>query len=137
MTSALSNERIAVSAPSRARLWTGRVVSVLPALMLLSSAAVKLAHPPDFVAKWTEQLGYRESALSPIAVVELVCTVLYLVPKTATLGAILLTAYLGGAVASHVRIGDPFVIPVVLGVMVWVGLWLRDADLRRIAPLRP
>jgi hypothetical protein len=58
------------------------------------------------------------------------------VPRTATIGAILLTAYLGGAVATHVRVGDPFAIPVVLGVMVWLGLWLRDESLRRITPLR-
>lgn len=136
MTTALSNDRPAVAAPSRVRLWAGRVLSVLPALMLLSSVAMKLSHAPSFVAAWTDHLGWRESALSAIGVLELACTVLYIVPRTATIGAILLTAYLGGAVATHVRVGDPFAIPVVLGVMVWLGLWLRDESLRRIAPLR-
>lgn len=136
MANALSNDRIATVLPSPVRVWGARVLSALPVLMLLSSVGMKLAHAPAFVAAWTDHLGYRESALSPIGVLELACTALYAFPRTATLGAILLTAYLGGAVATHVRVGDPFVIPIVLGVMVWLGLWLRDDNLRRVAPLR-
>lgn len=136
MTTALSNDRPALPAANRLRLWVGRVLSALPALMLLSSVAMKLSHAPSFVAAWTDHLGFRESALTGVGILELVCTILYVVPRTATMGAILLTAYLGGAVATHVRVGDPFVIPIVLGVMVWLGLWLRDESLRRIAPLR-
>jgi hypothetical protein len=97
---------------------------------------MKLAHVPSFVAMWTDHLGYREDALSAIGVLELACTAVYALPRTAALGAILLTAYLGGAVATHVRVQDPFVVPMVLGVLVWAGLWLRDESLRRIAPLR-
>jgi hypothetical protein len=74
--------------------------------------------------------------LVPIGLLELLCAVLYLVPQTALLGAVLLTGYLGGAVATHLRIGEPFVLPLVLGVLIWAGLWLRDPRLRGLLPLR-
>ena len=124
--------------PSKAALWTGRVMSVLPALFLLFDAAMKLVKP-QFVVDATVRLGYPENVIVPLGVVLLVCTVLYLVPRTSVLGAILLTGYLGGAVATHVRHEDsPFeiVFPVVFGALIWGGLVLRDPRLRSLLPLR-
>jgi hypothetical protein len=121
---------------ARRRLWAGRVVSAVPALMLTVSAMMKFSHAPAFVETATGHLGLSESTITPIGVLEIVCTGLYVFPRTAVLGAILVTAYLGGATATHVRVGDPFIIPVVLGVLAWVGLYLRDERLRQLTPLR-
>jgi hypothetical protein len=118
------------------QLWTGRVLSGLPVLMLLLSASMKLAHPPSAVEMFVGKLGYSASMLPALAVLELFCTVVYVVPRTAVLGAVLLTGYLGGAVATHVRVGEAFVIPLLLGVMVWAGLYLRDERIRALLPLR-
>ena len=90
--------------------------------------------PPDVVETFTK-LGWNESIALTLAIVELGCTLIYVIPRTAVLGAILLTGYLGGAVATHVRIGDPFIAPIIIGVLVWGGLWLRDARLRALAPM--
>jgi hypothetical protein len=116
-------------------LWTGYFLSTLPVLLLLMSAGMKLSRHPD-VLDGLAKYGYSESVVFPLGVVELVSTVLYIVPQTAVLGAILLTGYLGGATATHVRAADPFLIPVVLGVVLWSGLYLRDARLRQLLPLR-
>ena len=118
-------------------LWTGRAISALPVLALALSASMKLSHSPQVVGLFVEKLGYHEGALLPLGLLELACTLLYLIPRTRTLGALLLTAYLGGAVATHVRIGDPFAIPVILGILVWVGLWLRDPRIRSLATTGP
>ncbi len=111
------------------------MVSAVPALMLLMSAGMKLSHNPQAVEGFSKA-GYSESALTAIGVVELLCTVLYVVPQTSVLGAILIVGYLGGATNHHVRLGEPFIIPVALGVMAWLGVWLRDAKLRALLPLR-
>jgi hypothetical protein len=123
---------------SNAMLWTGRLMSALPVLFFLMDGIMKLVKPP-IVVKSTVELGYPESAILPIGIVLLVCTVVYVIPRTAVLGAILLTGYLGGAVATHVRVGAgafPIVFPIVFGVLVWGGLFLRDAGLRALIPLR-
>jgi uncharacterized membrane protein YphA (DoxX/SURF4 family) len=120
---------------SPALLWTGRVISTLPVLGLVMSAVMKFAQPPE-VIKGFEDLGWPLHLAVALGIVELVCTVLYAIPQTAVLGAILLTGYLGGATATHVRIGDNFAAPIVLGVLVWLGLFLRDARLRVLLPLR-
>ena len=120
-----------------AMLWAGRAISALPVLALALSASMKLSHSRQVVGLFVEKLGYREGALLPIGLLEIACTLLYLIPPTRTLGALLLTAYLGGAVATHVRIGDPFAIPVILGILVWVGLWLRDPRIRALATTGP
>jgi DoxX-like family len=94
---------------------------------------------PAIVVEATVKLGYRESAILGLGIVLIACTVLYVVPTTAVLGAILLTGYLGGAVATHVRVGDSLfaiVLPVILGLLLWIGLYLRDNRLRAIVPLR-
>jgi uncharacterized membrane protein YphA (DoxX/SURF4 family) len=116
-------------------LWAGRIASALPVLMLLFSGIMKLVKPAAVVEEFA-RLGYPESLVLAIGILELGCTVVYAIPRTSVLGAILLTAYLGGATATHVRIGDPFYFPVVFGVLVWLGLFLRDDRLRALIPLR-
>jgi hypothetical protein len=115
--------------------WAGLIMSALPVLMLLFSGIMKLLKPAAVVEGFTH-LGYPESLTLGIGITELACTVLYVIPRTSVLGAILLTAYLGGATATHVRVGEPFFGPIVLGVLVWGGLFLRDARLRALLPLR-
>jgi DoxX-like protein len=107
-------------------------MSTLAALFLIMDGVMKLMKPA-FVVQATVQLGYPESVIIGLGIVLLACTVLYLIPRTAVLGAILLTGYLGGAVATHVRIGDPLfshtLFPVYLAVLLWGGLCLRDPRL--------
>ena len=124
---------------SKLVVWGGRLLTGLPAAFLLLDGVMKLAKPTP-VVEATVALGYGEGVIVPLGVVLLACTLLYLVPRTALLGAVLLTAYLGGAVASHVRVGNPLLthtlFPVFLGVLLWGGLWLRDAGLRRLVRVR-
>jgi len=122
---------------SAAALWTGRIMSFLPALFMLLDAAMKFTKP-EMVVKTTVELGYPESVITGLGIVLLISTVLYLIPRTAVLGAILLTGYLGGAVATNVRVGAglfPICFPVVFGVLLWGGLFLRDERLRKLLPL--
>jgi hypothetical protein len=119
-------------------LWTGRIISALPALFLLMDGAMKLAKPA-FVVDATVKLGYSESVIIPLGILLVACTILYLIPRTAVLGAILLTGYLGGAVATHVRAGESLfsiVFPIIFGILLWGGLWLRDERLRAFIPLQ-
>jgi hypothetical protein len=120
---------------SKKMLWAGRLMSALPVLLLLFSGVMKLIKPVSVVEGFV-RLGYPESLALDIGVVELGCAIVYVIPRSAILGAILLTGYLGGATATHVRIGEPFFIPIVLGVLVWGGLYLRDERLRALLPLR-
>jgi hypothetical protein len=120
---------------SKKKLWAGRVISALPVLMLVFSATMKFVKPTMVVEGFTH-LGWPERYALGLGIVELGCTVVYLIPRTAVLGAILMTGYLGGAIATHVRIGEPFYFQVLLGVLVWAGLFLRDARLRALIPLR-
>ena len=117
-------------------LWTGRVFSGLLTLVFLFSAFAKLSGNPQMVAQMTTTLGYPKGVILGLGIVELACLVLYLVPQTAVLGAILLTGYLGGAIAAHLRIGEPFIPQFIFGVIVWGGLFLRDERLRVLIPLR-
>jgi DoxX-like family len=124
---------------SKGRLRTGRIMSALPALFLLVDGVGKLIKPAP-VVEGTVQLGYPESVLLGLGIVLLTCTILYTIPRTAILGAILLTGYLGGAIATHVRVGSPLfshiLFPVYLAVLIWDGLYLRDERLRALIPLR-
>jgi DoxX-like family len=118
-------------------LWASRILSGLPALFLLADGAMKLFKPAP-VVEATTKLGYSESVILPLGIVLLICTIIYLIPRTAMLGAILLTGYLGGAVNTHVRAGEgwfPVLFPVLLGVLLWGGLYLRDERLRTLIPL--
>jgi hypothetical protein len=120
---------------SKRMLWSGRVMSALPVLALVPSALGKLAMP-QAVAEGFSHLGLPESLALGIGLVEIACTVLYLIPRTSILGAILLTGYLGGATVTHLRVGDHFAVPVILGILVWGGLFLREPRLRAMIPLR-
>jgi hypothetical protein len=120
---------------SNKMVWTGRIVSAVPALMLVFSAVMKLIKPAPVLTEFA-RLGYPESVVIGIGILELLCAVVYVIPRTSILGAILMTAYLGGATATHVRIGDPFIYPVIAGVLVWGGLYLRDAAVRALIPVR-
>lgn len=123
---------------SKNRLWAGRIISALPALFLLLDGVMKLVKPA-VVVEATVQLGYPEGVILGLGIVLTACTVLYVIPTTSVLGAILLTGYLGGAVATHVRLGEgpfPVLFPVVVGVLIWLGLYLRDERLRTLVPLR-
>jgi hypothetical protein len=119
---------------SRKQLWTGRVLSGIVSAFFLMDGAMKLAKPAP-VVQATLRLGYPESTILGIGIVLLVCTVLYLIPRTALFGAVLLTGYLGGAVATQVRVSAPWfniLFPVFFGCVVWAGLYLRDRRLRSI-----
>jgi hypothetical protein len=121
---------------SKGALWTGRILSTIPVLLLLTSATAKILKPPP-VLQGFAQLGYSESIILKLAIIELTFTAIYLIPRTAVFGAILLTAYLGGATATHARVSDPAVVgPMLTGVMLWLGLYLRDQRLRSLVPLR-
>jgi DoxX-like family len=118
-------------------LWTGRIISALPALVLLVDGAMKVGKP-EVVVKTTVELGHAETVILPLWLVLLAWMALYLMPRTAVLGAILLTGYVGGAVATHVRAGQgpcEILFPVVLGALLWKGLVLRDDRLRTRMPL--
>lgn len=129
----------ATASVSKAALWGGRILSALPALFLLMDSVGKILRPAP-VVEGTVKLGYPESIILPLGIVLLACTALYLIPRTSVLGAILLTGFLGGAVATHARVGDPLfshiLFPVYFGVMLWGGLYLRDPRLRELIPLR-
>jgi hypothetical protein len=121
---------------SKKLLWTGRIASGLAALFFLMDGVMKL-FKPAVVVEATRQLGYPESDIIGIGVLLLICTLLYLFPRTSILGAILLTGYMGGAVASQVRIGAGWfnvAFAVLFGVLVWAGLWLRDVRVRNLLP---
>ena len=121
--------------PRAARIGS-TILSVLPVLFLLFDAVLHLVRPAPVVEAFT-RLGYAPSLSRPIGVLELVCLAAYVWPRTAVLGAILWTGYLGGATATQVRVGDPwFVFPVVLGILLWGGLYLRDGRLRVLIPFR-
>ncbi len=123
---------------SKGRLWAGRILSGLPALFLLLDGVMKLVKPAE-VVEATVSLGIPENVIVPLGIVLITCTVLYIIPRTAVLGAILLTGYLGGAVETHVRLSHgafEILFPVIFGAMVWGGLYLRDARIRALIPLR-
>lgn len=117
------------ASPGKGALWGGRIASGLVAFALTMSAIMKISKAPPVIEGFTK-FGFPEGTIRPIGIVELACVVLYLVPKTRLFGAILVTAYLGGAVVTHVRAGEPFVTPIVLGILAWAGLTLRDPRLR-------
>jgi len=117
-------------------VWVGRVISAIPVLLMVFSAVLKFLRPPQVIQGFVHA-GYSESLIVTLGVLEFLSCVIYLIPRTAILGAILMTGYLGGATATNVRIGDPsYIMTVVLGVMVWGGLFLREPRVRALIPLR-
>ena len=127
-----------VPIPAR-RLWAGRILSALPILFLLFDSVAKLMRLPP-VLEGMAKLGYSDNVAGPLGITLLICVVLYAVPGTSVLGAILLTGYLGGAVATHVRVGDPLLshilFPTYVAALVWGGLYLRDTRLGALLPFR-
>src|SRR5262247_2568379 len=125
-----------VEATSKTKLWTGRVITVFTVAFLLFDTMVKVLNLPVAV-EGTVRLGYPASLVMYIGIVELVCLGAYLYPRTAVVGAIMLTGYLGGATATQVRVEDPwFILPVAVGVLVWAGLFLRNGRFRALFPLQ-
>lgn len=118
-------------------LWAGRVLSLWPAVVVVASATWKLTRSPFYVAEFT-RIGWPITALTGLAFLQLGCLALYLIPPTAVLGAILLTGYLGGAIAAYVRIGDPspILVPLSTSIIAWAGIFLRDERLRALIPFR-
>jgi hypothetical protein len=131
------NQSTATDAPtSKKMLWTGRVISAIPILLMIFSAVMKLIKAAP-VVQGMPRYGYPESQIVTIGVLELLSCIVYVIPDTAVLGAILMTGYLGGATATNFRVGDPsYVMTVILGVFVWGGLFFRDARVRALLPLR-
>jgi len=123
---------------SNATARAGWVLSFVPVLVLLSSAWVRATHHANAVAEIVTAYGYSESAIVPIIFAECALVVLYLVPQTSVLAAIVMTGYLGGAVATHLRIADTAraAIPLVVGILAWGGLYLRDSRIRQLVPFR-
>ncbi len=120
---------------SKKMLWAGGIISALPVLLMVFAGAFGVLKP-SIVASGFVRYGYPEKLLLPICIVEIACAIVYVIPRTSVLGAILLTGYLGGATVTHVRVGEPFYLPVIVGVLVWGGLYLRDGRLRALIPLR-
>ena len=126
-----------ISSPvSKTTLWIGRVMSALPALLVLLSSVMKLMKMAAVVEGFA-RTGVPERLIIPVGVIELACVIVYVIPQTAVLGAILMTVLLGGATITTLRIGDPtYPMPVILGMLAWGGLFLRDTRLRELIPLR-
>jgi hypothetical protein len=120
---------------SSVKLWAGRILSALPVLLMVFTGAFGILKPA-MAAQGAAHYGYPDGAMLRITIVEIICAMLYAIPRTSVLGAILLTGYLGGATATHVRVGEPFFLPILVGVVVWAGLFLRDERLRALIPLR-
>jgi len=116
-------------------VWAGRAVSVLLSLVFVASAFMKLKGGTE-VVQGMAHLELPESLIVPLAILEISCAAIYLIPATTVLGAILLTGYMGGAICTHLRVGDPFFIQIALGIFVWLGLYLRERRLAGLIPLR-
>ena len=118
-------------------LWSGRILSAFGVIICVSSIAAKLTHQGSYVRIW-EQLGYSERILTGVGIAQSTGIVLYLIPQTSVLGAIYMTGYLGGAIASWVRIGqpDPMMVPLSTCLLLWAGLYLREDRLQALLPLR-
>jgi len=126
-----------ISSPvSKTTLWIGRVMSALPALLVLLSSVMKLMKMAAVVEGFV-RAGVPERLIIPVGIIELVCVIVYVIPQTAVLGAILMTGLLGGATITTLRVGDPtYPMPVVLGMLAWGGLFLRDTRIRELIPIR-
>lgn len=122
-------------APSKIAFWIGWILSGLVGLLLISSG-INLLRQSPMVLPTLRHLGYSDSAMLAIGIAELLSIVLFLIPQTAVLGAVMLAAYLGGAVASHLRVGDPVYAPIIVGLVVWIALLLREGRMLAMFPWR-
>lgn len=122
---------------SKAMFWIGWVLSGLASAALLFSGAAKFMPVTDpQMEESLRHIGWRADQLSGLGILEIAVVIIFLIPQTAVLGAILVTGYMGGAVATHVRVGDPFFVQVIVGMVFWLGLWLREPRLRELLPIR-
>jgi hypothetical protein len=120
---------------SQKMVWVGRVISGLISLLFAMSAIMKFRGGPE-VQQGMAHLGLPESLTIPLGILEISCVLIYVIPATSVLGAILLTGYLGGAICTHLRVGDPFYMQIGFGILVWLGLYLREDRLKALIPLR-
>lgn len=120
---------------SKAAKWTGWVLTILPVLMFMLGPVMLLTDRAAMV-KNMGNYGYAERYVVPLVIVQVICALLFVIPRTAVLGAVLITGWLGGAVATHVRAQEPWFFPVIFGMVVWLALFLRDRRLRALLPLR-
>ena len=116
-------------------VWTGRVITVLVSLLFFFSAAMKFVGGAE-VKEGMAHLGLSESMTIPLVILEAACTVVYLIPATSVLGAILLAGYMGGAICTHWRVGDPFVGQIAIALVIWLAIYLREPRLKALIPLR-
>ena len=128
-----------LAAPSKGQIWTGRILSGIGALFMLFDATIHLLKPPAVVEGFAK-LGFPTNVAVPLAIIEFVCIILYLIPRTSVFGAILLTGYLGGAIATQLRVSAPLfstlLFPIYVALFLWGGLYLRDPLVRTIIPVR-
>ncbi|HWY44573.1 MAG TPA: DoxX family protein [Candidatus Sulfotelmatobacter sp.] len=128
-----------VTSPSKGSIWTGRVISALIVLFLLFDSVLKFMKPAPVVETFAH-LGLSISLANPLGIILIVCALLYAIPQTSILGAILLSGYLGGAVCTHLRVGDPLfshiLFPTYMGALLWLAIYLRDVRLRALIPFR-
>jgi hypothetical protein len=129
-----SGRKLIVAAKVGKIVWTGRVLSLLVSALFIMSAAMKLLAPKEIEKQMTVQLP--SSLILPLGILELACVAIYLFPPTAILGAILLTGYIGGAILAHLRVGEPVYVQATIGVVVWLGIFLREERLRKLIPIR-
>jgi hypothetical protein len=123
--------------PSTGAVWTARILTAVPVFMLAMGGIMKLAQPPPIIDEFVGRYGYPQSSLILIGLLELACAIVYAIPRTAVLGAVLITGYIGGAITTHVRISDPaFIAPLFVALLAWAGLYLREPRLRAVLPLR-
>jgi DoxX-like protein len=113
------------------RIWIGRILSIVLSLLFAFSAAMKLIAHPEAV-KGMDHLGLPQSMLKPLGGVELLCVIVYLIPKTSVLGAILFAGYVGGIIITHWRLGEPFYFQILMGLLLWVGVYLRRPELHQV-----
>lgn len=127
----------ASSAPASSKImvWSGRILSALIVILMVAGGGFKTTKPKEIVDGF-QKFGYPESSIVPIGITEIACGVLYAIPQTSVLGAILVTGYLGGATATHVIGGESVIPPVLIGMVAWLGLFLRDARIRALIPLK-
>lgn len=122
-------------AATRKLVWIGWTISILASLVFLMSGVMKFVGGPQ-VEQGLTHLGIAKSIVLTLGILELACIIIYLIPITSVLGAILMTGYVGGIILTHWRVGDPVYIPIVLGLMLWLGLYLREPRLKELIPLR-
>ncbi len=123
-------------AVSRGLWWTGAILTGLTGLFIIGASGLPKFIQPAGMEVNVTPLGWRMDQMTTLGIVEVACGILYLIPKTSVLGAVLLTAYLGGATATHARIGDPFFFPIIIGIIMWLGIYLREPRLWPLSPIR-